>query len=65
MDTEPIGESLADQAFGGLSSLMYSERDLADSFVVGGTHCRNGTMSTRSESEDDRAMKFAMHLKRI
>lgn len=61
-DASPIGESLADQAFGGLTSLMYSE-DLADSVLLGAT--RNWTLSTKSDCEEDRAVKLAMHFKKV
>jgi len=60
-----IGESLADQAFGGLTSLMFSE-ELADSVLIGGgMDPKNWTMSTKSECEEDRAIKQAVHFKKI
>jgi hypothetical protein len=65
IDTSLIGENVPDQEFGGLTSLMISDGQLADSFFLGGAHCRNGTISTRSESDEDRAIKFSISLKRI
>ena len=55
-----------DQAFGGLSTLMYSDKDLADSFFVSGIDQRNHwTLSTKSECEEDRNVKFSMYLHKI
>jgi len=54
------------QAFGGLSHLMYSEEELADSFVLSGTDRRNHwTLSTKSDCEEDRALKFSLYLKKV
>lgn len=62
-DTENTKDTKAAQAFGGLSHLMYSEEELADSFVVGGA--QHWTLSTKSDCEEDRALKFSLHLKKV
>ena len=65
IDTGLMGENDPEHEFGGLTSLLVSDGQLADSFFLGGAHCRNGTISTRSESDEDRAIKFAFSLRRI
>ena len=62
-DAENTKEKVAEGAFGGLSHLMYSEEALADSYVVSGP--QHWTLSTKSDCEEDRALKFAMSLKRV
>ena len=61
-ERSPIGESIADRTFGGLTSLMYSE-DLADSVLLGTD--RNWTLSTKSDCEEDRAVKLAIHFNKV
>ena len=54
------------EIFGGLSHLMYSDKDLANSMLTGADGAKNHwTSSTKSESEEERAVKFSLHLKRI
>lgn len=65
-DSEQSKDIMTSQAFGGLSHLMYSEEELADSFVVSGQHRRNHwTLSTKSDCEEDRALKFSLYLKKV
>lgn len=57
-----IGESLAEYSFGGLTTLMHSGKEFADSLVFRADHW---TLSTKSDGEDDRAARFSAHLKKI
>jgi len=64
MKHEVIGESLFENEFGGLSTLMYSDKELADSLVVG-ANADHWTMSTKSENEEERSLKISLHLKQV
>lgn len=58
---EILGESLAEYDFGGLTTLINSGNDVLDKILKPD----HWTISTKSEGEEDRAVRFSMHLKKF